>query len=103
MRKNAQVKYSAVALAAIGLWLLWLIWDGRITEFVDPHLAILIFPAGLVCVILAQVVLSSAAKPRQVEPHAPSTEAEDFDVYPKWAGWGLIWIAIPLIIGILFP
>ncbi len=100
MRGNAQGKLSAVGLAVLGLSLLALIWDGRISDFVDPRLAILVFPAGLACVILAQVVLS-ASRSRQNLP-LDSDVGED-ENQGEASGWGVLWIAIPLIIGFLFP
>lgn len=101
MSRSAQGKLSALGLAVLGLSLLALIWDGRISDFVDPHLAILVFPAGLACVILAQVVLADSRRKEEPEPLPGEGEAQADE--SGWPGWGVLWIAIPIIIGFLFP
>lgn len=103
MRKGAEFKYSALAMAVLGLSLLGLIWDGKISDFVDPRLVLLIFPAGLACVILAQVVLSASRDEPDAGAATAASQGEGLAGKSSWPGWGLLWISIPFIIGFLFP
>ena len=101
MKRNMQIKFSALALAVLGLFQLSLIWDGRLVDYVDPRQGILVFLTGLGCVILAQVVLSAAGK-----RVSRSVENEDDEENPDSGGnrelSGLIWLVVPLLVFLLF-
>lgn len=103
MEYKAQLKFSALALAIIGLSLLEWIWDGKVLDYIHPQLIINLFPTALICIILAQVVLSTAGKDRKtISPPLPNS-GEDLDKEPKQTGLGLLWLALPLVIGFLIP
>lgn len=101
MKRNAQIKFFALALAMLGLVQLNLIWDGRLADYLDPRQGILVFLTGLGCVILAQVVLSAAGK-----RGSRSDGNEGYEVSPDAGGdresSGLIWLVIPLLVFLLF-
>lgn len=97
------MKFSALALAVLGLWLLALIWDGKIAEYINPQLVVLLFPAGLLCIILAQVVMSAAGA-RRTTAGGSAIELEDgLEGDTGWADWRILWLGLPLVIGIIFP
>ncbi|MFA5836624.1 MAG: DUF1980 domain-containing protein [Bellilinea sp.] len=101
MKRNARIKFSALALAVLGLFQLSLIWDGRLADYVDPRQGILVFLTGLGCVILAQVVLSAAGKKfsKAVENEV---HKEDLGAEGTWKSPGLIWLVVPLMVFVLF-
>ena len=101
LKRNARIKFSALALAALGLFQLSLIWDGRLAEYVDPRLGILVFLTGLGCVILAQVVLSAAGK-RSTNAVEKEGHKEDSNAEGTWKSTGLIWLVVPLMVFVLF-
>ena len=101
MKRNARIKFSALALGVLGLFLLSLIWDGRLAEYVDPRQGILMFLTGLGCVILAQVVLSAAGK-RFSEAAEKDAHKEDSSAAGTWESTGLIWLVVPLMVFVLF-
>ncbi|MBA4398915.1 MAG: hypothetical protein D9V45_08365 [Chloroflexi bacterium] len=101
MKRNVQIKFFALALAVLGLFQLSLIWDGRLVDYVDPRQGMLVFLTGLGCVILAQVVLSTAGT-----RVSRSVENEDSEENPDSgsdrAASGLIWLVVPLLVFLLF-
>ena len=101
LKRNARIKFSALALAVLGLFQLSLIWDGRLAEYVDPRQGILVFLTGLGSVILAQVVLSAAGK-----RFSKADENNDHNEVPNanstWKSTGLIWLVVPLMVFVLF-
>lgn len=101
--KQKQMKFSALALAVLGLWLLALVWDGKIAEYINPQLVVLIFPAGLLCIILAQVVLSAAGAGRTNAGESTIGQEDGIEGDTGWAGWQILWLGLPLVIGIIFP
>ncbi|OGN76994.1 MAG: hypothetical protein A2X24_10195 [Chloroflexi bacterium GWB2_54_36] len=101
MKRNARIKFSALALAVLGLFQLSLIWDGRLADYVDPRQGILVFLTGLGCVILAQVVLSTAGK-RSTNTVENDGHKEDSDAEGSWKSAGLIWLVVPLMVFLLF-
>lgn len=103
MRNVGSLKASAAALAILGLSLLGLIWNGKAAEFVDPILIILLFPVGLGSVALAQVVLAAEKDRRNQQQPSENIMEQKSTEESSENGWGLLWLAIPLIIGFLFP
>ena len=95
------MKFSALALAVLGLFLLSLIWDGRLAEYIDLRQGILVFLTGLGCIILAQVVLSASGK-RQSVVIGYEEQAENPDRRKDWRSGGILWLVIPLLINLLF-
>lgn len=102
MRRTGNAKTNALALALLGLSLLAWVWDGKAADFIDARLVVLIFPAGLVCVVLAQVVLADAKADRKEESLPQDEKPAEPTGDLLGPGWGLLWIAIPLIIGFMF-
>ena len=101
MKRNARIKFSALALAVLGLFQLSMIWDGRLADYVDPRQGILVFLTGLGCIILAQVVLSAAGK-RVSMPDENEGHKEGSDTWDARESSGLIWLVVPLMIFLLF-
>lgn len=101
MKRTVQIKFSALALAVLGLFQLNLIWDGRLADYLDSRQGILVFLTGLGCVILAQVVLSAAGK-RSTNVVENEGHKEDSDAEGTWKSTGLIWLVVPLLVFALF-
>ena len=100
--KNSDIRSSALTLAVLGMWMFYLIWDAKLMDYLAAPMVVLIFLTALVCIILAQVVLSAAAKSGEsVEPETTPPDAK-MDGGSQ-AGWGLVWFILPLLIGFLFP
>jgi hypothetical protein len=94
------MKFSALALAVLGLFLLSLIWDGRLAEYIDLRQGMLVFLTGLGCVILAQVVLSGTSR-RDMEP-VEISEDNPLEGKLVWQSSSLMWLALPLLVSLLF-
>jgi putative membrane protein len=104
--------FQALILAALGLFLLFKISDGRILLYINQRFVILVLLGGLGLVILSQVVLrerppidpepdgSPAAQPEDHDEHDHKHDEHDHE--PRRA-WGLWLLALPLLIGLLIP
>ncbi len=103
MENKAQLKFSALGLAIAGLSLLVWIWDGKVVDYIHPQLIILLFPVGLSCIILAQVLLSTAGKDGKPSSLGVPDSGEDSALRSGQTDLGLLWLALPLVIGFLFP
>lgn len=103
MENKDPLKFSALALAILGLSLLQWLWDGKVADYTHPQLIFLLFPVGLICIILAQVLLSAAGKDRKTSSPPLTDAGEDLDRAPGKMDLGLLWLALPLVIGFLFP
>jgi len=103
MINKLQQKFSALALAILGLALLAWIWDGKVADYIAPQMIVLLFPTGLICIVLAQVVLSAAGKEYETASQPSPEQDEDATQGKRQAGLGLLWLALPLVIGLLFP
>lgn len=101
MTVRAYRAFQAVLFAALGLFLLLRVWDGKILWYINQRFVVLIFGAGLFLVILAQIVLTE----RQdgfTAAHTSGGENETAEVQSSRRA-GLLWLALPVVIGFLLP
>lgn len=99
MKTRALQKYTALALAVLGLSIFVLLADGAAVEFVEKPLFPLVFISSLVLVALAQVILTNRGL------KADSDESAN-DLVPQiqstWQFTDLLWLAVPVILSFLF-
>ncbi len=90
--------FQALLLALIGFFLLERVWSGKILLYINQRYVLLVLLAAVGLIILAQVVLQERKKERLAEVSGAETQPEDLR-----SGVNLIWLAIPLLLGVLIP
>lgn len=99
MNSQALQKYTAVGLAVLGLFLFRLTADFGAEEMVDVRIMPLVILSGLGLIALAQITLTQTRQPT----HRTETDnGPDNSNLPGWRLTDLLWLAVPVIIGLLF-
>ncbi len=99
MKTSALQKYTALALAILGLSIFALLADGKALEFLDRRIFPLVFISSLVLVALAQVLLSKGKLKVGSDESAADLEPENQSGNQITE---LLWLAVPVIVSILF-
>lgn len=93
MNLRAYRTFQAMILAALGIYLLSKVYDGRILLYINQRFVILVLLAAFGLLALAQVVLHE-------RPDVGSQAAEQPAGRPGWALWLVV---LPLLAGLLVP
>ena len=96
---------QALILAGLGIFLLEKIWSGTLFWYISNRFALLTFIAALGFLLLAQSILPKRQPaPVETEPPGSTPEAPEPHVPGEAAPvWGLIVVALPMLLGILVP
>lgn len=108
---RTQRALQALVLAGLGLFMLHKIWTGTLYWYINQRFLLLILFAAIGLLALARVVLPgrSATDPASLgdeQQHEHGDEHEhghDHDHGGSGAAWGLIFLAVPLALGLLIP
>ncbi len=117
MSDHRYTMFQGLITAGLGFWLLLRVWDGTILFYIHQRFVLLVLLAALGLLLLAQVVFRQLAQSRQslltgeVQPlhtheageaHDHAHEHDDGREYGARQGSNLMWIALPLVLGLLF-
>jgi putative membrane protein len=108
---RTQRSLQALVLAGLGLFLLQQIWTGTLYWYINQRFMLLILLAAIGLLALARVVLPSPrAKAEAADPHEHDHEhsegeahGHDHDENKAAPVWGLLFLALPLVLGLLVP
>lgn len=95
MRTNTLRTLQALILGATGLFFLQKIWTGNLYWYINERFLVLVLLGAIGLLILAQVVFNSRT-PTQPEGHEHPHQPGRFP-------WGLLVVALPVLLGILIP
>ncbi len=110
MSLRTQRAFQALLLAALGVFFLHKIWSGTLYWYINNRFLVLVLSAGVGFLALSQIVLQGLR--RQTQEAEPQDERHDHPhpQAPSWSHshptlsiWGLIIIALPVLLGILIP
>lgn len=102
MNTRSYRTFQALILAALGIFLLAKVMDGRVLLYINQRFVLLVFFAAVGMIILAQLALRErpgAANMDAPPEHAGHSHAEAGDRQ----GWVLWLVALPVLIGLLAP
>ncbi len=120
MSDHRYATFQGLITAGLGFWLLLRVWDGTILFYINQRFVLLVLLAALGLLLLAQMLFRQLAQRRQrlltaaVQPPYALEEADghvhehehDRDhghEHVARQGSSLLWIALPLVLGLLFP
>jgi uncharacterized repeat protein (TIGR03943 family) len=112
MSPRLQRSLQSLVLAALGLFLLQKLWSGTLFWYINQRFALLVLLAAMAFLALARVVLPAprapaaatgkAGAPGPAHDHTP--HPADDDAHGGAARvWGLLLVALPVIVGVLVP
>ena len=99
MNTRSYRTYQVLILAALGLFLMSKVVDGRILLYINPRFVLLVLLAGVGLVALAQVILRERSS-------ADSSGDEDSSHHHASGSsrtWTLWLLALPILLGLLIP
>ena len=101
--------FQALVMAALGLFLLNLVWNGNVLLYINRRFVILVALASLGLLLLSQMALRErpAVGEEEADAHAHAdhdhAHEQDHDHAERPNGWNLWWLALPVILGLLIP
>jgi putative membrane protein len=106
---RTQRALQALILAGLGLFMLHKIWTGTLYWYINQRFLLLILGAAIGLLVLARIVLPGRAAPEldhaDADHHHEHGDEHDHDHAHGGSGatWGLIFLAVPLALGLLIP
>ena len=92
--------FQALILALTGFFLLEKVWSGKILLYINQRFVFLILIAGVVLIASAQFIFQER---RKNETDENETQASNLPALSQSSRVNLIWMAVPLLLGVLVP
>jgi uncharacterized repeat protein (TIGR03943 family) len=114
MSPRTQRAFQALILAALGVFFLHKIWSGTLYWYINNRFLVLVLSAGVGFLALSQIVLQGLRRQKpEAEPHddgrpqrhdhSPPHAPNPSHSHPALSTWGLIIVALPVLLGVLIP
>jgi uncharacterized repeat protein (TIGR03943 family) len=98
---------QSLLLAGLGLFLLQKIWTGSLYWYINQRFLWLVLLAAITLLALARAIVpgkgTGAAPSSDAPGHDHSAGHDHPHEHTKPSGWGLVFLAVPLVLGLLVP
>jgi putative membrane protein len=94
-------RWQLLILAATGLFLIEKIWSKSLFWYINERFWLLVLVAGIGLLVLAQVGYTQLRATKASHQHSHDAHDHDHDHPQSWHG--MLWLALPVLLGILIP
>lgn len=100
MTLGAYRAFQALILAGLGFFLIGKVWNGTILLYINRRFVMLVVLAGIILLLLSQVVLRTKQAMPESGGRRPGEEHAHWINRSAWALW---LVSLPLLVGLLIP